>query len=160
MTHPVSWQRKRLLVTNSSCVLLQSIADVVKDTSFFTRMGINLLAGQTKSEGLVTITAREFMFGYKNPLVTLGNKFMPTWIKFDKLGLIDRVSHIPWSDTSSVHSGDSDVPLTGMLPCPDVRLRRRLRDGVHGRDGRAEVRPHRHVQRVTATTPLEGRALQ
>jgi hypothetical protein len=71
---------------------LQSIADVVKDMSFISRMGINLLAGQTKSEGLVAITAREFMFGYKNPLVTIGNTFMPSWIKFDKLGLIDRVS--------------------------------------------------------------------
>ena len=54
-------------------------------------MGINLLAGQTKSEGLVAMTAREFMFGYQNALVTLGNKFMPSWIKFDRLGLIDRV---------------------------------------------------------------------
>jgi hypothetical protein len=71
---------------------LQSIADVVKDMSFISRMGINLLAGQTNSEGLVPITAREFMFGYKNPLVTIGNTFMPSWIKFDKLGLIDRVS--------------------------------------------------------------------
>jgi hypothetical protein len=72
--------------------MLQSIADVVKDMSFLTRVGTNLLAGQTKSEGLVAITAREFMFGYKNPLVTIGNTFMPSWIKFDKLGLIDRVS--------------------------------------------------------------------
>jgi len=54
-------------------------------------MGINLLAGQTKSEGLVAMTAREFMFGYQSSLVTLGNKFMPSWIKFDRLGLIDRV---------------------------------------------------------------------
>jgi len=58
-------------------------------------MGINLLAGQTKSEGLVAMTAREFMFGYQSTLVTLGNKFMPSWIKFDKLGLIDRVRPIP-----------------------------------------------------------------
>jgi hypothetical protein len=77
------------------CVLLQSIADVVKDMSYFTRMVINLLAGQTKSEGLVAMTAREFMFGYQNTLVTLGNKFMPSWIKFDRLGLIDRVRPIP-----------------------------------------------------------------
>jgi hypothetical protein len=58
-------------------------------------MGINLLAGQTNSEGLVAMTAREFMFGYQSALVTLGNKFMPSWIKFDKLGLIDRVRPIP-----------------------------------------------------------------
>jgi hypothetical protein len=86
-------QGKTLLVPDSICFLLQSIADVVKDMSFFSRIGMNLLAGQTNSEGLVTLTAREFMFGYKNPLVTIGNKFMPSWIKFGKLGLIDRVSH-------------------------------------------------------------------
>ncbi|CAB0002249.1 unnamed protein product [Nesidiocoris tenuis] len=32
------------------------------------------------------------MFGYKSTLLSLGNKFMPSWISFDKLGLIDRVS--------------------------------------------------------------------
>jgi len=54
-------------------------------------MGLNLLAGQTKSEGLVAMTVREFMFTYQSTLVKFGNKFMPSWIKFDKLGLIDRV---------------------------------------------------------------------
>ena len=62
-------------------------------------MGINLMAGQTKAEGLVAMTAREFMFGYESTLLTLGNKFMPSWIKFDKLGLIDRVRPIPRSTT-------------------------------------------------------------
>ena len=37
------------------------------------------------------MSAREFMFGYKSTLVTLGNNVMPAWIKFDRLGLIDRV---------------------------------------------------------------------
>lgn len=32
------------------------------------------------------------MFGYESALVTIGNKFLPSWIAFDKLGLIDRVS--------------------------------------------------------------------
>lgn len=68
---------------------------MVKDASFFTRFGVNVVAGQTEAEGLVAMTAREFMFGYKSSLVTLGNKFMPSWIKFDKLGLIDRVRPIP-----------------------------------------------------------------
>jgi hypothetical protein len=112
MAHPVLRQGKTLLVPDSRCVLLQSIADVVQDMSIFTRIGINLLARQIDSEGLVSITAREFMFGYKNPLVTLGNKFMPSWIKFDKLGLIDRVSDFPRSDSRTVHPGVLDVPVT------------------------------------------------
>ena len=66
-------------------------------------MGVNLLVAQTKSEGLVAMTAREFMFGYKSSLVTLGNKFMPTWIKFDKLGLIDRVRPIPRMTTMFIN---------------------------------------------------------
>lgn len=32
------------------------------------------------------------MFGYESPLTTLGNQFLPDWIYFDKVGLIDRVS--------------------------------------------------------------------
>lgn len=60
--------------------------------SLLTRMGVNLLIKQTKTYPLVEQTAREFMFGYESALVTLGNKFMPSWIAFDKLGLIDRVS--------------------------------------------------------------------
>lgn len=31
------------------------------------------------------------MFGYESPLTTLGNQFLPDWIYFDKVGLIDRV---------------------------------------------------------------------
>lgn len=34
------------------------------------------------------------MFGYESPLTTLGNRFMPDWIYFEKVGLIDRVSSI------------------------------------------------------------------
>ena len=37
------------------------------------------------------MTAREFMFGYESPITTLGNKFMPDWIYFEQVGLIDRV---------------------------------------------------------------------
>lgn len=52
-----------------------------------------MLVHHTDSKPLVPMTAREFMFGYESTLVTLGNKMMPSWIKFDKLGLIDRVSY-------------------------------------------------------------------
>lgn len=70
----------------------QSIADVTSTKSMFTRLGLNLIIRQTKSQPLVEMTAKEFMFGYKSTLMDLGNTFMPSWIYFDKLGLIDRVS--------------------------------------------------------------------
>lgn len=37
------------------------------------------------------MTAKEFMFGYESDLVNIGHKFLPSWISFDKVGLIDRV---------------------------------------------------------------------
>lgn len=37
------------------------------------------------------MTAKEFMFGYESDLVNIGHKFLPNWISFDKVGLIDRV---------------------------------------------------------------------
>jgi len=72
-------------------LLLQSIMNVMKDASYLSRWGLNTLIRQTNTQPLVQMTAHEFMFGYKSTLVTLGNHVMPSWIKFDKLGLIDRV---------------------------------------------------------------------
>ena len=54
-------------------------------------MPINLVIRQTNSQPIVKMTAREFMFGYESPITTLGNKFMPDWIYFEQVGLIDRV---------------------------------------------------------------------
>lgn len=65
---------------------------MMKDASYFSRLGLNLLVLNTDSRPLVKMTSKEFMFGYESTLVSLGNKVMPSWIKFDKLGLIDRVS--------------------------------------------------------------------
>lgn len=73
-------------------LLFQSFANVMLGKSYFSQMGTNLLIRQTDTHPLVDMTAKEFMFGYKSTLVTLGNKILPSWIAFDKLGLIDRVS--------------------------------------------------------------------
>lgn len=64
----------------------------MRNAAYLSRLGLNLLILNTNSHPLIKMTAKEFMFGYKSTLVTLGNKMMPFWIKFDKLGLIDRVN--------------------------------------------------------------------
>lgn len=50
-----------------------------------------MLIRQTDSQPLIKMTAKEFMFGYESDLVNIGHKFLPNWISFDKVGLIDRV---------------------------------------------------------------------
>lgn len=72
---------------------MQSIAQVAADKSYFVRLPVNILIRQTKSLPIVRMTAHEFMFGYETQLTTLGNTFLPDWIIFDKVGLIDRVSN-------------------------------------------------------------------
>lgn len=76
------------------CFVFQSIAQVTSEKPYFFRLPINLVIRQTNSQPIVRMTAKEFMFGYESPLTTLGNKFMPDWIYFEKVGLIDRVSFI------------------------------------------------------------------
>lgn len=71
---------------------LKSIAQVASGKNFFLRFPINMAIRQTNSQPIVTVTAKEFMFGYESALTTLGNQFLPDWIFFDKVGLIDRVS--------------------------------------------------------------------
>nr|CAD7400743.1 unnamed protein product [Timema poppensis] len=91
-----------------------SIAQVVKDKSYFTRMGLNILIRQTNTNPLVAMTAKEFMFGYESTLVSLGNKLMPSWIRFDKLGLIDRMYDFE-GDIATVYTGENDIRMTGQL---------------------------------------------
>lgn len=80
------------MILTCSMFYFQSIANVVSKQSMFTRFGLNNLISLTNSQPIAKMTAREFMMGYKSELMTLGNTFMPGWIYFDKLGLIDRVS--------------------------------------------------------------------
>ncbi|CAH0548626.1 unnamed protein product [Brassicogethes aeneus] len=115
-------------------IALLSIAHVVSDDSYFTKLGLNMLIRQTNSEPLVQMTAKEFMFGYSSTLMTLGNKFMPAWIYFDKLGLIDRMYDFD-GDYETVYTGRDDLKLGGLLdtysgstkipqwdsPCGDIK---------------------------------------
>ncbi|XP_034935416.1 scavenger receptor class B member 1-like isoform X2 [Chelonus insularis] len=95
-------------------IALLSIANVMKDSSYISQWGLNVLIRQTDSHPLVQMTAREFMFGYKSSLVTLGNSVMPSWIKFDKLGLIDRMYDFD-GDFETVYTGEYDVKQTGLI---------------------------------------------
>uniref|UniRef100_A0A0A9YDQ1 Scavenger receptor class B member 1 n=1 Tax=Lygus hesperus TaxID=30085 RepID=A0A0A9YDQ1_LYGHE len=95
-------------------IALLSITQVQSEASYFTRMGLNLVVRQTGAEPLVEMTAKEFMFGYKSTLLTLGHKFLPSWISFDKLGLIDRMYDFD-GDVSTTFSGVNDVRKSGLL---------------------------------------------
>ncbi|XP_011877629.1 PREDICTED: scavenger receptor class B member 1 isoform X2 [Vollenhovia emeryi] len=95
-------------------IALFSITNVMKDAAYISRWGLNTLIRRTKTQPLVQMTAREFMFGYHSALVTLGNQVMPNWIKFNKLGLIDRMYDFD-GDFETIYTGETDIRLTGLI---------------------------------------------
>ncbi|CAH2101746.1 unnamed protein product [Euphydryas editha] len=95
-------------------IALLSIANVVSQQNFVTRFGLNNLIRMTDSQPLVKMTAREFMMGYKSELMSLGNTFMPGWIYFDKLGLIDRMYDFN-GDFETIFTGETDIALAGLI---------------------------------------------
>ncbi|XP_066255677.1 scavenger receptor class B member 1-like isoform X2 [Euwallacea similis] len=109
-THPLVWDpflsgdRKEDDVLVLPNIALLGIGDVVATKNIFTRLGLNVIIRQSNSQPLVAMTAKEFMFGYKSTLVDLGNTFMPSWIYFSKLGLIDRMYDFK-GDYETVYTG-------------------------------------------------------
>ncbi|KAG6454604.1 hypothetical protein O3G_MSEX008760 [Manduca sexta] len=118
--HPLTWVEElsegnkeddMLFLPN---IALLSIANVVSTKDFMTRFGLNNLITVTNSQPLARMTAREFMMGYQSPLMTLGNTFLPGWIYFDKLGLIDRMYDFN-GDFETVFTGETDVTISGLI---------------------------------------------
>ncbi|XP_055541324.1 scavenger receptor class B member 1-like isoform X2 [Wyeomyia smithii] len=58
-------------------------------------------------------TARQFMFGYETTLTTLGNTFLPNWISFSKVGLIDRMYDFD-DDFETFYTGTDDESMSGL----------------------------------------------
>ncbi|KAJ9589476.1 hypothetical protein L9F63_017337 [Diploptera punctata] len=120
--HPLVWVPEMSNGTEEDILVLPNIALLsysrssgrIKDSSLGGGWGLNLLAQQTNEQPLVAMTAKEFMFGYESPLVKLGNKFLPSWINFDKLGLIDRMYNFE-GDVATFFTGEKEVKQAGLI---------------------------------------------
>ncbi|XP_055908246.1 scavenger receptor class B member 1 isoform X2 [Eupeodes corollae] len=94
-------------------IAMLSIAQVASDKSFFVRFPINVMLANTDNTPITKMTAREFMFGYKSSITTLGNTFLPGWIYFDKVGLIDRMYDFD-TDFETFYTGAQDPSVSGL----------------------------------------------
>ncbi|XP_068621730.1 scavenger receptor class B member 1-like [Battus philenor] len=118
--HPLTWVdelsegNKEDDIVYMPHIALLSIANVVSKQSFMTRFGLNNLISLTDTKPLARMTAKEFMMGYSSKLMTLGNTFMPGWIYFDKLGLIDRMYDFN-GDYETIFTGTDDVTNSGLI---------------------------------------------
>ncbi|XP_059057666.1 scavenger receptor class B member 1-like [Achroia grisella] len=118
--HPLTWVaemsegHKETDILYLPHIALLSIANVVAPKGFLTRLGLNNIITLTNSQPLVKMTAREFMMGYESRLMTLGSTFLPGWISFDKLGLIDRMYDFD-GDFETVYTGETDIRFAGLI---------------------------------------------
>lgn len=55
-------------------------------------MPLNAFIASTNSSPIVQLSVREFLFGYENAFIDVGSSLLPFWIKFKKIGIIDRVT--------------------------------------------------------------------
>ncbi|CAH0582808.1 unnamed protein product [Chrysodeixis includens] len=77
-------------VTMPNLALL-SMASAASSYGYFARLGFNLLVERLRSNATVTMSAQDYLWGYDEPLIRLGNQFLPGWINFKTLGLLDRL---------------------------------------------------------------------
>lgn len=45
------------------------------------------------TKAFLNLTVEEFLWGYEDKLVTIANRFLPSWIDFGNFGILDRVKH-------------------------------------------------------------------
>ncbi|XP_049870525.1 lysosome membrane protein 2-like [Pectinophora gossypiella] len=72
-------------------IALLTMVSMMSEYPFLSRMGFNMLTMQLGTKALVTMSAHDYLWGYNESLITVGNTFMPGWISFDTMGLMDRL---------------------------------------------------------------------
>ncbi|XP_052854701.1 scavenger receptor class B member 1 isoform X1 [Drosophila gunungcola] len=118
-SHPLVWQDQmsegrreddEVIMLN---IAMLAISHLTANHPFLIRMALKTLLVSTKSEPIVRTTAKEFMFGYPSTLATLGNTFLPNWISFEKVGLIDRMYDFS-TDFETFYTGVPNPALSGL----------------------------------------------
>uniref|UniRef100_A0A2A4JT04 Scavenger receptor class B member 1 n=1 Tax=Heliothis virescens TaxID=7102 RepID=A0A2A4JT04_HELVI len=72
-------------------VAMLSMGSMVSTYGYFARMGFNMLTAQLNTKPTIQLSAQDYLWGYDEPLINLGNTILPGWINFDKMGVLDRL---------------------------------------------------------------------
>lgn len=118
----IVWKRERKFKVSNS---FQAMTSMISNQPYIpTKAAFNLLANQVASTALMNMDVHSHLWGYDEPLIRLGNKWLPGWITFSKMGILDRVSvskvlfsrpWMPpwwiWTSTLHGHLWDYDEPL-------------------------------------------------
>lgn len=78
------------VITTVNLALLGFSAASIK-LSTFAALAFSTIAKSTNSKPLLNLTVQDYLWGYDDKLVSLGHAALPSFITFDRLGLMDRV---------------------------------------------------------------------
>lgn len=73
-------------------VNLQGITAALVEKSMFVNLAVASITSYLGSKAFHPLTIDEYLWGYDDPLVTLANTVIPSWINFPRFGILDRVS--------------------------------------------------------------------
>ncbi|KAL0881306.1 hypothetical protein ABMA27_001189 [Loxostege sticticalis] len=81
----------RDVVVSMPNIAMLSMCSMISSHGYFSQVAFSLLLDHLKSQAIVNQTAEEFLWGYDEPLIKLGNTMLPGWISFETLGIMDRL---------------------------------------------------------------------
>ncbi|CAG9120558.1 unnamed protein product [Plutella xylostella] len=77
-----------LNVPNIALIAISTLA--ADKLGYIANLGAYYSISATGSKLFLNITAQEYLWGYQDPIVTIANRFLPGWIDFGKIGIMDR----------------------------------------------------------------------
>lgn len=72
--------------------MVQGIASKLFNAPMAVILALNTAVSYTNAPPIMNMTVKDYLWGYDEPLVRYGSKVLPSWLDFDKLGILDRVS--------------------------------------------------------------------
>ncbi|XP_067620772.1 scavenger receptor class B member 1 isoform X2 [Eurosta solidaginis] len=118
-SHPLVWQEHmsegnkeddQVVMLN---IAMLAISHLTAKKPYLVRLALQGLFATSQSKPIIRMTAKEFMFGYETSLTTLGNTFLPNWIYFEKVGLIDRMYDFD-TDYETFYTGATNPAISGL----------------------------------------------
>ncbi|XP_044735258.1 scavenger receptor class B member 1-like [Chrysoperla carnea] len=79
------------IVINVPNLPLLGILSALDRSSMFLNLAVNQLTTFLNSQPMLNLTVHEYLWGYDDPLIKLASNVLPSWINFEKLGILDRM---------------------------------------------------------------------
>ncbi|XP_025421899.1 scavenger receptor class B member 1-like isoform X2 [Sipha flava] len=78
----------RIIIPN---IPLLGFSSMLRNSPMFVNVVFNSLVEYQDSKPMLNLSVKEFLWGYDDNLVKMASNVLPTWINFDKFGLLDRM---------------------------------------------------------------------